>query len=47
MSLFFASLQGFQYQLGDFQIRVGKCVPSQSESLRGIMMEVCGESFPG
>ncbi|KAH7679922.1 mediator of RNA polymerase II transcription subunit 20 protein [Dioscorea alata] len=34
------NFEGFQYQLGDFQIRVGKCVPSQSESLRGIMMEV-------
>ncbi|ONK62433.1 uncharacterized protein A4U43_C07F3810 [Asparagus officinalis] len=32
--------QGFQYQLGDFRLRVGKCVPSTSESLRGIMMEV-------
>ncbi|XP_020270902.1 mediator of RNA polymerase II transcription subunit 20a-like [Asparagus officinalis] len=32
--------EGFQYQLGDFRLRVGKCVPSTSESLRGIMMEV-------
>ncbi|KAL0909710.1 hypothetical protein M5K25_020601 [Dendrobium thyrsiflorum] len=32
--------QGFQYKLGDFQVRVGKCVPSASEALRGIMMEV-------
>ncbi|KAH0453269.1 hypothetical protein IEQ34_017593 [Dendrobium chrysotoxum] len=31
---------GFQYKLGDFQVRVGKCVPSASEALRGIMMEV-------
>lgn len=33
-------LQGFQYQLGDFQLRVGKVVPSHSENLRGIVMEV-------
>ncbi|XP_074557896.1 mediator of RNA polymerase II transcription subunit 20a-like [Curcuma longa] len=32
--------EGSQYQLGDFQLRVGKCVPSMSETLRGIMMEV-------
>ncbi|XP_020243434.1 mediator of RNA polymerase II transcription subunit 20a-like [Asparagus officinalis] len=34
------NFEGFQYQLGDFRLRVGKCVPSTSESLRGIMMEV-------
>ncbi|XP_029122924.1 mediator of RNA polymerase II transcription subunit 20a isoform X2 [Elaeis guineensis] len=33
------NFEGFQYRLGDFQVRVGKCVPS-SEVLRGIMMEV-------
>ncbi|KAF8034038.1 hypothetical protein BT93_C0347 [Corymbia citriodora subsp. variegata] len=32
--------EGFQYQLGDFQLRVGKVVPSHSENLRGIVMEV-------
>ncbi|XP_041003739.1 mediator of RNA polymerase II transcription subunit 20a-like [Juglans microcarpa x Juglans regia] len=31
---------GFQYQLGDFQLRVGKVVPTHSENLRGIVMEV-------
>lgn len=34
------NFEGFQYKLGDFQVRVGKCVPSTSESLRGIMMEI-------
>ncbi|PKU69535.1 mediator of RNA polymerase II transcription subunit 20a [Dendrobium catenatum] len=34
------NFEGFQYKLGDFQLRVGKCVPSASEALRGIMMEV-------
>lgn len=33
-------MQGFQYQLGDFQLRVGKVVPTHSENLRGIVMEV-------
>lgn len=33
-------LQGFQYQLGDFQLRVGKVSPAHSETLRGIVMEV-------
>ncbi|XP_068660313.1 mediator of RNA polymerase II transcription subunit 20a-like [Aristolochia californica] len=32
--------EGIQYQLGDFQLRVGKVVPIHSESLRGIVMEV-------
>ncbi|PKA49582.1 Mediator of RNA polymerase II transcription subunit 20a [Apostasia shenzhenica] len=32
--------EGFQYKLGDFQVRVGKCVPAMAENLRGIMMEV-------
>ncbi|XP_065863727.1 mediator of RNA polymerase II transcription subunit 20a-like isoform X3 [Euphorbia lathyris] len=32
--------EGFQYQLGDFQLRVGKVVPNHSENLRGIVMEV-------
>ncbi|XP_050216568.1 mediator of RNA polymerase II transcription subunit 20a-like isoform X2 [Mercurialis annua] len=33
-------LEGFQYQLGDFQLRIGKVVHSHSENLRGIVMEV-------
>ncbi|CAN0924078.1 Mediator of RNA polymerase II transcription subunit 20a [Linum grandiflorum] len=32
--------EGFQYQLGDFQLRVGKVVSSHSENLRGIVLEV-------
>jgi mediator of RNA polymerase II transcription subunit 20 len=32
--------EGFQYQLGDFQLRVGKVVPTHAENLRGIVMEV-------
>ncbi|XP_024181009.1 mediator of RNA polymerase II transcription subunit 20a isoform X2 [Rosa chinensis] len=34
------NFEGFQYQLGDFQLRVGKVLPNQSENLRGIVMEV-------
>ncbi|KAL4583612.1 hypothetical protein LXL04_008190 [Taraxacum kok-saghyz] len=34
------NFEGFQYQLGDFQLRVGKVVSIQSESLRGIVMEM-------
>ncbi|CAK9141002.1 unnamed protein product [Ilex paraguariensis] len=34
------NFEGFQYQLGDFQLRVGKVVPNHAESLRGILMEV-------
>ncbi|XP_057962545.1 mediator of RNA polymerase II transcription subunit 20a-like isoform X2 [Malania oleifera] len=34
------NFEGFQYQLGDFQLKVGKVVPVNSESLRGIVMEV-------
>lgn len=34
------AMQGFQYQLGDFQLRVGKVTPTHSDSLRGIIMEV-------
>lgn len=34
------NFEGSQYQLGDFQLRVGKVVPMQSESLRGIVMEM-------
>ncbi|XP_078441597.1 TATA-binding related factor (TRF) of subunit 20 of Mediator complex isoform X2 [Wolffia australiana] len=30
----------FEYQIGDFLLRVGKVVPASSETLRGIMMEV-------
>ncbi|KAI4380334.1 hypothetical protein MLD38_006535 [Melastoma candidum] len=32
--------EGSQYQLGDFQLRVGKVIPSHSENLRGIVMEI-------
>ncbi|KAJ8750929.1 hypothetical protein K2173_016110 [Erythroxylum novogranatense] len=32
--------EGFQYQVGDFQLRVGKVVPNHSENMRGIIMEV-------
>lgn len=34
------NFEGFHYQLGDFQLRVGKVVPTHSENLRGIVMEV-------
>ncbi|XP_047048527.1 mediator of RNA polymerase II transcription subunit 20a-like [Lolium rigidum] len=34
------NFEGFQYQLGDFYLRIAKCVPNNSETLRGIMMEV-------
>ncbi|KAL2553792.1 Mediator of RNA polymerase II transcription subunit 20a [Forsythia ovata] len=34
------NFEGNQYQLGDFQLRVGKVAPMQSESLRGIVMEM-------
>lgn len=34
------NFEGVQYQLGDFQLRVGKVVPVNSENLRGIIMEV-------
>ncbi|KAI4335231.1 hypothetical protein L6164_013897 [Bauhinia variegata] len=34
------NFEGIQYQLGDFQLKVGKVVPHNSESLRGILMEV-------
>nr|GMD50576.1 mediator of RNA polymerase II transcription subunit 20A-like [Ipomoea batatas]GMD55722.1 mediator of RNA polymerase II transcription subunit 20A-like [Ipomoea batatas] len=34
------NFEGFQYQLGDFRLRVGKVVPIHSESLRGIVMEM-------
>uniref|UniRef100_A0A2N9HM27 Mediator of RNA polymerase II transcription subunit 20 n=1 Tax=Fagus sylvatica TaxID=28930 RepID=A0A2N9HM27_FAGSY len=34
------NFDGFQYQLGDFQLRVGKVSPTHSENLRGIVMEV-------
>ncbi|XP_017221840.1 mediator of RNA polymerase II transcription subunit 20a [Daucus carota subsp. sativus] len=33
------NFEGFQYQIGDFQLRVGKVVPVHSESLRGIVIE--------
>ncbi|KAG4929563.1 hypothetical protein GLYMA_17G050300v4 [Glycine max] len=32
--------EGVLYKLGDFQMRVIKVVPSQAESLRGIMIEI-------
>ncbi|KAE9452374.1 hypothetical protein RHGRI_005215 [Rhododendron griersonianum] len=34
------NFEGSQYQLGDFQLRVGKAILMQSESLRGIVMEM-------
>ncbi|CAN6541237.1 unnamed protein product [Malus baccata var. baccata] len=37
VSLYF---EGFHYQLGDFQLRVGKVTPTHSENLRGIVMEL-------
>ncbi|CAA7027282.1 unnamed protein product [Microthlaspi erraticum] len=37
VALFF---EGFQYQLGDFRLRAGKVVPTHSENVRGIVMEV-------
>nr|XP_045089599.1 mediator of RNA polymerase II transcription subunit 20a-like [Aegilops tauschii subsp. strangulata] len=36
--------EGFQYQLGDFCLRIGKCAPNNSETMRGIIMEV--EYYP-
>ncbi|GAB4838023.1 Mediator of RNA polymerase II transcription subunit 20a [Ancistrocladus abbreviatus] len=33
------NFEGSQYRLGDFQVRVGKVVPSHSENMRGIVME--------
>jgi len=32
--------EGLQYNLGDFRMRLIKVVPSQAESLRGILMEI-------
>ncbi|KAL2927898.1 Mediator of RNA polymerase II transcription subunit 20a [Bienertia sinuspersici] len=34
------NFEGTQYQLGDFQVRVGKVAPSHAETMRGIVMEV-------
>ncbi|KAF4381242.1 hypothetical protein CsatB_015018 [Cannabis sativa] len=34
------NFEGNQYQLGDFQLRVGKVSPAHSEALRGIVMEL-------
>ncbi|MCE5167044.1 Mediator of RNA polymerase II transcription subunit 20a, partial [Datura stramonium] len=31
---------GFEYEFGDFWLRVGKVVPINSENLRGIVMEM-------
>ncbi|XP_024535707.1 mediator of RNA polymerase II transcription subunit 20a isoform X1 [Selaginella moellendorffii] len=31
--------EGFQYQLGDFQLKAGRAVLSQAENLRGIVLE--------
>jgi mediator of RNA polymerase II transcription subunit 20 len=33
-------VQGLQYKLGDFQVRLIKVVPNTAENLRGILMEV-------
>ncbi|XP_074269340.1 mediator of RNA polymerase II transcription subunit 20a-like isoform X2 [Silene latifolia] len=40
------NFEGIQYQVGDFQLRVGKVSPSHSESMRGIVMEVLYLSSP-
>ncbi|XP_019085621.1 PREDICTED: mediator of RNA polymerase II transcription subunit 20b-like [Camelina sativa] len=32
--------EGFQYQLGDFRLRVGKVIPTHALTVRGIVMEV-------
>ncbi|KAG6536366.1 mediator of RNA polymerase II transcription subunit 20a-like isoform X1 [Zingiber officinale] len=32
--------QGFQYRLGDFQLKVGKCFRSAPENFRGIVLEI-------
>ncbi|KAL4195836.1 hypothetical protein AMTRI_Chr04g243080 [Amborella trichopoda] len=34
------NIEGFQYQLGDFLVKMGKVVITHSENLRGIVMEV-------
>ncbi|KAM1479268.1 hypothetical protein ACFX2I_026579 [Malus domestica] len=34
------SWKGFQFQVGDLQLRVGKVIPTHSENLRGIAMEL-------
>ncbi|KAJ8550233.1 hypothetical protein K7X08_035719 [Anisodus acutangulus] len=34
------NFEEFQYQLGDFQLRVGKVISIHSENLRGIVMEM-------
>lgn len=38
-------VQGTQYKLGDFQVRMIKVVPNQAENLRGILMEVTAFEF--
>ncbi|BBN13784.1 mediator of RNA polymerase II transcription subunit 20 [Marchantia polymorpha subsp. ruderalis] len=37
LNIFF---EGFQYQLGDFQLKAGRAVLAHSENLRGIVLEV-------
>ncbi|KAF6159719.1 hypothetical protein GIB67_029977 [Kingdonia uniflora] len=34
------TFEGYQYQLGDFQLRVGKVIPNSQDNLRGIVLEV-------
>lgn len=34
------NFEGVQYQVGDFQMRVGKVVPTHNETVRGIVMEM-------
>lgn len=34
------NFEGFQYQLGDFQLRLGKAVMTTADNLRGIVMEI-------
>ncbi|KAL2623504.1 hypothetical protein R1flu_003709 [Riccia fluitans] len=37
LTIFF---EGYQYQLGDFQVKAGRAVLAHSENLRGIVLEV-------
>lgn len=34
------TFEGFQYQLGDFQLRLGKAVATTADNVRGIVMEI-------
>ncbi|KAJ3677102.1 hypothetical protein LUZ60_002826 [Juncus effusus] len=37
---FVVHFEGFQYKLGDFRLRIGKCINTPNDALRGVMMEV-------